>query len=91
MTRTQPAAGERERGLRRIRRVTVATTLAATALAGGTAAAAGITLPGHATGTAQTPQQSDQSQGQQQDGLVVPDQAPQAPAAQGPLVITGSS
>ena len=94
MTRAIPAADERAHGLLRIRRVTVTATLAATALAGATAGVAAMTLPGRSTGTAgssgsgaaQQPQQA-----QQQDGLKVPDQPPQVPADQGPLVITGSS
>lgn len=100
MTRVHPAVEERERGLRRVRTVTVSAAVVAAGLAGATAGVAAMTLPGRSTGSpaGASPsggQDATQSQGQdatqQQDGLQVPAQPPQAPQDQGPLVISGSS
>ena len=95
MSRAHPGAEERDRGLARARKVTVATAVMATALAGATAGVAAMTLPGRSTtgGASPSTPQGDggAQQSQQQDGLQLPDQAPQAPSNQGPLVITGSS
>jgi len=100
MSRSNPAAEARERGIRRARRATLVIAGAGVALGAATAGVAAMTLPGRSTqqpssasGDRTTQQQPADSGSQpgQQDGLQVPAQAPQAPQDQGPLVITGGS
>jgi hypothetical protein len=96
MTPSHPGAEERERGLERVRKLTVAAAALGVTLGAATAGVAAVTLPGRSTqgGGSGTQAPADGGGGQaqqQQDGLQPPDQAPQAPQDQGPLVITGSS
>lgn len=99
MSLPDPAAGARDRGIRRARRATLVIAGASVALGAATAGVAAMTLPGRSTqqpeagsdqGAQQQPAGSG-SQAGQQDGLQAPAQAPQAPQDPGPLVITGGS
>lgn len=99
MSHPDPTADARDRGLRRARRATLVIAGASVALGAATAGVAAMTLPGRSTQTldagsdqgAQHQPAGSGSQAGQQDGLQAPDQAPQAPQDQGPLVITGGS
>jgi hypothetical protein len=101
MTSTRAAVGERDAGVARTRRVTVATALLATGLAGGTAAVAALTLPGKSvnadTGTQQPAAQPGVNDGGAQaqppvdNGGGFQGQAPDPGYYQQPVVQSGSS
>jgi hypothetical protein len=96
MSATTPAQQDRDRGLARLRRLTVWAAVAAAGLTAIASLIAANTIPGRNLGTAQAASSAPAGNGPSSDSggvapIVPPGQPPQGGSGNGPAVVSGGS